>query len=101
VLNGTLERFTSETITSSKAFRAELELVRARGYATVWAELESDLAAVAAPVRDHTGVVVAAMAIGGPVSRCARSRLDVLALDVLSAANSLSEQMGYRVQALG
>jgi DNA-binding IclR family transcriptional regulator len=100
VLGSALERFTPETITSSKAFGAELELVRTRGYATVWAELESDLAAVAAPVRDHTGLVVAAIAIGGPVSRCARPRLDALAVDVLSAARSLSEQMGYRSQSV-
>jgi DNA-binding IclR family transcriptional regulator len=100
VLGSALERFTPETITSSQEFGAELELVRTRGYATVWAELESDLAAVAAPVRDHTGVVVAAIAIGGPVSRCARPRLDALAVDVLSAARSLSERMGYRSQSV-
>ena len=70
--------------------------MRTRGYATVWAELESDLAAVAAPVRDFSGVVVAAIAIGGPVSRCARSRLDTLAIDVVSAATALSDRMGYR-----
>jgi DNA-binding IclR family transcriptional regulator len=96
VLGRGLERFTSETITNSSVFGAELAQVRTRGYATVWAEMEPDLAAVAAPVRDHTGIVVAAIAIGGPVSRCARPRLDVLAVDVLSAAKSLSEQMGYR-----
>jgi IclR family acetate operon transcriptional repressor len=91
-----LERFTPETITEGDALRAELELVRARGYATVWAELEPDLAAVAAPVRDHRGVVVAAIAIGGPVSRCPRPQLDTLAVHVLQAGHELSEKMGYR-----
>ena len=94
-----LQRFTAETITRAGAFRNELELVRKRGYATVWAELEPDLAAVASPVRDHRGVVVAAMAIGGPVSRCQPERMDALAKDVLRAGNSLSEKMGYRVKA--
>jgi DNA-binding IclR family transcriptional regulator len=96
VLAGGLERFTAKTITDAGDFRTELELVRTRGYATVWAEMETDLAAVAAPVRDHRGVVVAAIAIGGPVSRCPRRHLDTLALDVLEAGHELSEKMGYR-----
>jgi DNA-binding IclR family transcriptional regulator len=96
VLAGGLAGFTRETITDGDALRAELELIRARGYATVWAELEPDLAAVAAPVRDHRGVVVAAIAIGGPVSRCPREQLDTLALQVLRAGDELSEKMGYR-----
>jgi DNA-binding IclR family transcriptional regulator len=90
-----LERFTAETITGERAFRAELERVRTRGYATVWGEMEPDLAAVAAPVRDHSGEVVAAIAIGGPVSRCPRRRLDVLAADVLEASDGLSRLMGF------
>jgi DNA-binding IclR family transcriptional regulator len=91
-----LERFTPDTITDGDALRAELELVRARGYATVWAELEPDLAAVAAPVRDHRGVVVAAIAIGGPVSRCPRQQLATLASHVVEAGHELSGKMGYR-----
>ena len=96
VVAGGLARFTAETITRADALRAELALVRARGYATVWAELEPDLAAVAAPVRDHRGEVVAAIAIGGPISRCPRHQLDALALHVLEAGNELSSSMGYR-----
>src|SRR4051812_8909231 len=90
VLGTKLERFTPETITGTRLFRREIEGIRARGYATVWAELESDLAAVAAPVRDHSGNVVAAVAIGGPVSRCPREKLDALASYVLRAATAIS-----------
>lgn len=100
VLAAGLEEFTPETITDVDALREELQLIRARGYATVWAELEPDLAAVAAPVRDHRGVVIAAIAIGGPVSRCPRQQLDALALHVLEAGRELSEKMGYRAAIL-
>jgi DNA-binding IclR family transcriptional regulator len=93
-----LERFTAKTIVDARMLRREMDLVRTRGYATVWAELEPDLAAVAAPVRDHRGGVVAAIAIGGPVSRCAPERLVALAVDVLHAASVVSEKMGYRVK---
>jgi DNA-binding IclR family transcriptional regulator len=101
VLARGLERFTPETITGDDALRAELAQVRARGYATVWAELEPDLAAVAAPVRDHRGEVVAAIAIGGPVSRCPRHQLDALASHVVEAGRELSAKMGYRAATVG
>jgi DNA-binding IclR family transcriptional regulator len=90
-----LEQYTPATITSAKVFRTELARVRVHGYATVWAELESDLAAVAAPVRDHRGVVVAAIAIGGPVSRCPRRELAVIAVHVVEAGRELSAMLGY------
>lgn len=96
VFAGRLKRLTPKTITSSRALRAELARVRARGYATVWAELEPDLAAVAAPVRDHRGDVVAALAIAGPVSRCERQQLGALAEHVVEAADGLSRKMGWR-----
>ena len=90
-----LERLTAATITDPAALRRELAEVRRRGYATAWAELEPDLAAVGAPVRDHRGDVVAAIAIGGPVSRCSRRQLELLALPVMEAARGLSGTLGY------
>jgi DNA-binding IclR family transcriptional regulator len=95
VLASGLEQFTPQTITNFDALREELQLIRDCGYATVWAELEPDLAAVAAPVRDHRGEVIAAIAIGGPVSRCPRHQLDTLALRVLEAGRELSGKMGH------
>ncbi len=96
VLRRGLEEFTPHTITRSSVLRAELSRVQARGYATVFAELEPDLAAVGAPVRDHRGVVVAAIAIGGPISRCPRRELSTLAVHVLEAGQALSARLGYR-----
>ncbi|HEY2067647.1 MAG TPA: IclR family transcriptional regulator [Gemmatimonadaceae bacterium] len=96
VLAGRLKRLTPKTITSGRALRAELARVRTRGYATVWAELEPDLAAVAAPVRNHRDEIIAALAIAGPVSRCERQQLGGLAKHVVEAAEGLSRKMGFR-----
>jgi len=84
------------TITDPAALQEELALTRARGYATTWAELAPDLVAVGAPVRDHRGRVVAAVAISIPISRVERDRLPQLAEPVLRAAEAVSERMGYR-----
>ena len=52
-----------------------LDDVRARGYATAVEELEPGLWAVAAPVRDATGAVVAALSVSGPTVRLRRGLL--------------------------
>lgn len=90
-----LPKFTSRTITDMSELLTELTRVRARGYSVAWGELEDDLAAVAAPVRDHAGTIVGAIAIGGPVSRIPRHRLASYRDPVVQAARSLSERLGY------
>jgi DNA-binding IclR family transcriptional regulator len=64
-----LERYTEHTITTREALDAELEAVRADGYATAVAELEEGLVAVAAPVFDAAGACVAALSVSGPAYR--------------------------------
>jgi IclR family pca regulon transcriptional regulator len=64
-----LDRLTSRTIASVAAFRAELVKVRAQGWALVDQELEEGLRAVAAPIRDRAGRVVAAVNISAHASR--------------------------------
>jgi DNA-binding IclR family transcriptional regulator len=96
LLRGPFERLTSNTLTHRDELMRELDRTRRRGYATAWAELEDDLAAVAAPVRGHTGQVLGAIAISAPVSRVPRSALRTLAPAVLAAAAATSAGMGYR-----
>lgn len=91
-----LPKLASRTITSMDDFQHELARVRDHGYATAWRELEDELAAVAAPVRDHTGEVVAAVAISAPASRVPIKALASLARSAVEGADSLSSQMGYR-----
>lgn len=94
-----LRRWTPETVTDPAALEAELEAIRARGYAATWAELATDLVAAAAPVRDHRGRIVAAVAVSAPISRVSRDRLSELGDPVAEAAAELSARMGYRAGA--
>jgi DNA-binding IclR family transcriptional regulator len=55
---------------------AELEKVRKAGYAVIDNELEDGLVAVAAPVFNHDGKVVAAISISGPDARISRDQLN-------------------------
>lgn len=96
VLPDPLVRHTQETITCPEALEAELAAIRARGYATAWSELSPDLASVAAPVWDHRGGVIAAIAVSAPVTRLERDQLVSLAKSVRDEAERLSMQMGHR-----
>ncbi len=96
LLPASFPKLAARSITSVDAFLDELATVREQGYSVAWAEMEDDLAAVGAPVRNHTGLVIGALTIGAPISRVPADRLELCSAAVLKAANSLSEQLGYR-----
>jgi len=64
-----LERLTSRTVSSIAGLRTELGRVRTQGWALVNQELEEGLRSVAAPIRDRTGTVVAAVNVSAHASR--------------------------------
>ena len=76
VPTGTLQTKTSRTITTRTLLNAELEKVRKAGFAIIDNELEDGLVAVAAPVFNHEGKVVAAISISGPDARINRNQLN-------------------------
>ncbi len=70
-----------------------LERARAQGHAVVEEESEVDLVAVAAPVRDFRGRVVAALNVSGPRFRLG-PRLDRAGVAVAAACDELSAALG-------
>ena len=64
-----LRAYTANTITTLDGLMRELEEVRQRGFAIAIDELEIGLTAVAAPVRNIHGEVMASLSISGPTFR--------------------------------
>jgi DNA-binding IclR family transcriptional regulator len=93
---GALERLTPHTITDRDALSAELDTVRACGYATAVGELEPGLVAVAAPVLDADGRAVAAISISGPQFRIPSDRLDGFGKLLTKETETLSARLGFR-----
>lgn len=60
--------FTSRTLTTQSALRAELVRVRTHGYALVVRELEDVLCSIAVPIHGANGDVVAGLNVGMPYS---------------------------------
>jgi IclR family acetate operon transcriptional repressor len=90
-----LEQLAARTITDVAALRRDLELTRMRGYAIAVDELEPGLWAVAAPVRNERGAVIAALAVSGPTVRLREGLLDELGALVREEAHALSIRNGY------
>jgi IclR family pca regulon transcriptional regulator len=67
--------FTPRTITDPQALRVQLDLVREQGWAVVDQELELGLRSVAAPLRDCTGRVFAAVNVSTGTARVTLDRL--------------------------
>jgi IclR family acetate operon transcriptional repressor len=66
---GRLASYTSRTITDTTELAAEIDRVRARGWASAVEEREVGLSAIAAPVWDADAGLAAIVALQGPTSR--------------------------------
>ena len=95
-----LVRFTAHTITDRDRLAQELARVRRQGYAEAREELEEGLNALAAPIHDHSGQVVAAAAVAGPAYRVTPEQLPRLAVRLQEVTQQISGWLGYRPPAI-
>ncbi len=87
--------YTEHTLTDYQSLESELEEVRRRGYSTEREELAFGRSCVAAPIRDRSGNVVAALSISGPLSAMRLDdRENELAQRALEATDKISSALG-------
>ncbi|WP_425058749.1 HTH-type transcriptional regulator XynR [Sporomusa carbonis] len=89
-----LKRYTPNTITDPQELRKYLEIVRQQGYSEDQQESDEGLTCFAAPVRDFTGKVIAAMSVSGAASRV-NTRRDELVREIKKAAEQASRACGW------
>ena len=89
-LSPTLERFTENTVTNPRKLEEQLATVRDQGYGFTLEEYLIGLAAVAAPIRDIEGHVVAAVSLSGPTFRINPETIPGIAEHVMAAAVEIS-----------
>ena len=90
-------RYTSQTVIGKDAFEKEVQRIRQRGYAINRGEWEAEIGAVAAPVFDADGQVVASIGVIMPLNRFPASKATQLGTWTSAAAAEVSRQLGYRV----
>jgi DNA-binding IclR family transcriptional regulator len=91
-----LAAMTPNSITDPAALRAALAEIRQRGIAVESRESNPDVSCVAAPVRDRSGRVVAALSISVPMIRWSEERRAELEQLAVKGATELSERLGHR-----
>jgi DNA-binding IclR family transcriptional regulator len=95
LLQPPLERYTDATVTDVDQLERQLEEVLRQGWATTVEEYEVGLNALAAPVRDADGRVVAAVSVAGPSFRLPTGELGEIAPVVVAATDALSWRLGF------
>lgn len=96
ILPDPLPALTSQTITDRQELEAVLAAVRENGYATAHEEFEEGLSAIAAPLRNHTGNVIATVSISGPTYRIGTDDLQRYVDPLREVARNISAALGYR-----
>ncbi|MCX5329119.1 MULTISPECIES: IclR family transcriptional regulator [unclassified Streptomyces] len=90
-----MKKVTARTITAKTKLEKNLADARERGYAFTLEELEIGLHAMAAPVRNRDGEVIAALSASGPAYRFTEERLHEVSPVLLKGAEEISHRMGY------
>lgn len=86
---------TRRTITDAKFLSPELERVKSRGYAVDNEETFSGIGCVAAPIRDQSRQVVAAISLSGLVSEVLGESQPQMVSDVIDSARRISRDLGF------
>ncbi len=88
-----LKRYTSNTITDIDKLKAHLREIRKRGYAFSDQEVDHDVRAVAAPILNGLGELVAGLSVAGPVFRINKKDISVLGRLVIKCAQMISAKL--------
>lgn len=90
-----LERLTHRTIVDVDELLAVVARVERDGYAIDDEERGIGIRCVAAPIRDFTGRVVAAMSVAGPIFHMGDATLAAIREQLLAAVRAVSIELGY------
>lgn len=85
-------RFTAKTLTTPEAMRAELDLIRARGFAFDDEEHEPGIICVALPILSSRGGVLGAISVTSTTARMSLAALEDLVPKVQSIAQTIAQE---------
>ena len=90
-------RSTKNTIINKKKFEKEINKVKKQGFAIDSEENEEDIQCIAAPIRDYSGRVIAAVSISGPSYRFNVQKQTQISFDVIKCGQEISMRLGYKI----
>ena len=90
-----LEAHTPRSITDLGAFSMRLEEIRKNGYCLEYEEAAAGIVGVAAPIRDYTRHVVAALGAALPVSQGTEKEIQHITKMLQLSVEKISDSLGY------
>lgn len=93
-----LKRYTKKTVCTPEDLENVLKKVKTNGYAVDDEEHEEGIYCIAAPIRDSSGEIVAAMSMSTPLFRLDRDKLEDLYARVKAGCDEISKALGYIVE---
>jgi len=91
-----LKAYTPLSLLHPDALDAELAHIRHQGFAMNRGEWRDQVCGLAAPIRDVSGAVIAAIGISGPSLRLTPQMLQQMAPTIVETGEIISEHLGYR-----
>src|SRR5205085_12644711 len=91
-----LKAHTANSVIKREALLAMLAEVAQREHAIDDEESEEGLRAIAAPVRNHTGNVIAALGVAAPVQRMTKKDMQTCVPSVIATAAAVSARLAYQ-----
>lgn len=89
------EKLTEQTLTTDEEIKAELKKVEVQGFSIDYMEFNEDLICIAAPVRDFTKKVVAAISVSLPENRYTEEKGKKIIQTLKEKTDELSGFLGY------
>jgi len=90
-----LTPFTKKSLVSEKEFRERLLRIRKQGFFVDEEEALDGISGISAPIRDHTGEVIAGVGVSFISSSENAKGKKIIIQEVCEAAKGISKQMGY------
>lgn len=94
VLAQQLDPFTADTITDPAALRQRIDQIRMQGYNISINDLDEGAFSIAAPIRNVSGEVIAALSVAGAMARLDDDRQQQFLTLVREAADEISGKLG-------
>lgn len=95
ILKQKLPRCGPRSITCPNRFRRHLNEIKQKGYVVSQDELHKGVVSIAAPIRDYTEEVVAALVVAGPNERMTKKKISSITDDIVYYSKVISQLLGY------
>lgn len=95
LIENDLPKMGPNSITDPKELLRDIDKVRNQGYSVCIDEMHEDVVSIAAPIRDYTGQVIAAVSVAGPRQRINNDKIPKFTEQIIKTGKEISIKLGF------